>query len=167
MTTFEHQKSNIILVKLKLELILVLYTYLIITNSPLEYLFLFHNMPCMSYITPAVLNKMCVYENIYIRVYRIRKFEEFYFTNSYYRNINHLHILISRFQSFCWREHIKKVYVSVNKCTLKVKNISNYSLSLADSIEGLIFFIRLFVAEIFGFQNFCWRQQMKKMLISA
>ena len=53
MTAFEHQESNIILVKLKL----VLYKYL-----SLQIHFLFHNMPCMPHTTPAVLDKMCVYE---------------------------------------------------------------------------------------------------------
>ena len=34
-------------------------------------------------------------KNIYIRIYKIWKFEKFYFINGIYRNINHLHILRS------------------------------------------------------------------------
>ena len=73
-----------------------------------NYLFLFHNMPCMPYTTPAVLDKMCVCEKYLYQSIKIWKFEEFYFINGFYRNISHLHILISGFWNFCWRKHIKK-----------------------------------------------------------
>ena len=61
---------------------------------------------------------------------------------------------------------LKNAYVNVNKYTIKVKNIQNYSTSLKDFMEGLIFLMRLFDAEICEFQVFADTSRWKNVYVT-